>query len=535
MSIQTKSGSLVVFGDSLSDNGNLFSLTNGGYPPPPAWQGRGSNGPTYAEQLAPLLGLSLNDFAYYGGQASDNSPPVIANPVTGARLPIDLSNQIKSYLSSLSGGQIPSNATVMINIGSDDYLGYLETNPPQTPAAVQAMVSDVVGAVGQAVAELTQAGAKKILLFALPDIAITPAGVMANSPAFQALVHAIDVANNTALAQIAAASPNVKLVDLFALSDALAADPTSFGFTAPITTTWSGQLASGSQQFASNEIAFFDALHPTYVAHGIIAAFADAVIASDHVDFLDGTQRVVHAQSGSTFIFAKALDPGNTTLNGNDTIYGGVGDDTIIAGSGNVTVWGGVGNDLIAAGSGNAALHGGLGTDVIATNSLGVNALTAGIGDDALIVNRGGTNSLRGGAGSDLFILKEGDGLVNADGTFSFGQQHISGGIGDDTLRIVINDQNPVDEKGFIAEFLKIESAFDQAAKTNHPGSFQVDGLTVSGIDRLELQVSSASTDPNTPYLITSNILLADGAGSHVSSGLSNMLSEAGRWGLLTV
>jgi phospholipase/lecithinase/hemolysin len=527
MSIQTKSASLVVFGDSLSDNGNLFSLTGGAYPSP-TWQGRGSNGPTYAEQLAPLLGLTLNDFAFYGGQASDNSPPVI--PIPGARLPIDLSNQIKTYLSSLPGGQIPGDATVMINIGSDDYLGYLEAEPPQTPAAVQAMVSDVVGAIAQAVTELTQAGAKKILLFTLPDFAITPAAV-AYGPAFQALVHAIDVANNAALTQIAANSPNVKLVDLFALSDALAADPASFGFTAPVTT----QLATGSQQYASNEIAFFDALHPTYAAHGVIAAFSDAVIASDHVDFLDGTQRVVHAQSGSTFIFAKALDPANATLNDNYTIYCGLGDDTIFAGSGNVTVWGGAGNDLIAAGSGNAALHGGLGTDVLAANSLAVNLLTAGIGDDALIANRGGTNILRGGVGDDLFILKEAASLANADGTFSFGQQKIIGGTGDDTLRFVINDQNPADEQNFIAEFLKIESAFDQAAKTHHPGSFQVDGLTVSGIDRLELQVSSASADPNTPYLISSSIILADGASSHVSSGLSAMLSNAGRWGLLTV
>jgi Ca2+-binding RTX toxin-like protein len=395
-------------------------------------------------------------------------------------------------------------------------------------------VSDVVGHVAQAVAELTQAGAKKIILFTLPDFAITPAAIAAG-PEAQALAHALDVANNAGLVQIAAASPNVKLVDVFALSDVSAADPASFGFIAPVTTTWTGQLAANSQTYASNEIAFFDGQHPTYAAHGVIAAFSDAVITSDHVEFLDGTQAVVHAQSGSNFIFAKALDPANAALNGDYSIYGGTGDDTIFAGSGNVNVWGGGGDDLIAAGSGNASLHGGGGNDVLATNSLGVNTLTGGFGADALIVNRGGANSLRGGAGNDLFILKESNTLANADGSFAFGEQQIMGGAGDDTLRFIINDQNPADEQNFVAEFMRVESAFDQSSSTNHAGSFQIDGLTVSGIDRLELQVDSASTDPSTPYLITHNIALADGAGGRVNPELTAMLANAGRWGLLTV
>ena len=53
---------LVVLGDSLSDNGNLYKLI--GIPPAPYWQGRSSNGPTYAEQLASMLGMQLVDYAY---------------------------------------------------------------------------------------------------------------------------------------------------------------------------------------------------------------------------------------------------------------------------------------------------------------------------------------------------------------------------------------------------------------------------------------------------------------------------------------
>ena len=43
---------LVVFGDSLSDNGNLYAATGGGTPTsPPYYQGRFSNGPVFTELL----------------------------------------------------------------------------------------------------------------------------------------------------------------------------------------------------------------------------------------------------------------------------------------------------------------------------------------------------------------------------------------------------------------------------------------------------------------------------------------------------
>ncbi|CAN5911210.1 hypothetical protein BH23PLA1_BH23PLA1_18560 [soil metagenome] len=61
---------LVVFGDSLSDTGNLFFATcgsdnpagpfgpNGPFPTPPYFQGRHSNGPVFVEYLAEALGAS---------------------------------------------------------------------------------------------------------------------------------------------------------------------------------------------------------------------------------------------------------------------------------------------------------------------------------------------------------------------------------------------------------------------------------------------------------------------------------------------
>ena len=51
---------LVVFGDSLSDNGNLYAATGGTTPTsPPYYQGRFSNGPVFTE----LLGFNVGRYA----------------------------------------------------------------------------------------------------------------------------------------------------------------------------------------------------------------------------------------------------------------------------------------------------------------------------------------------------------------------------------------------------------------------------------------------------------------------------------------
>lgn len=382
---------------------------------------------------------------------------------------------------------------------------------------------------------LTKAGVENIILLTLPDLGITPLA-HSNGPDVVAFAHELSVLNNEGIQQIAASHPNVQLVDTFQLSEAIAADPHGFGFTADISTPWLQLVAAGSTTFAPNEVGFFDGDHPTYAGHGVIAAFADAVLTSTDVQFLDGTQSVVHAGHGDNFIFATPPDPANPHPVADYTIYGGSGNDIIFAGSGNVTVYGGSGTELIAAGSGNATLEAGNGTDVLATNSTGTNLLEGGRGNDALIANRGGTNVMIGGSGTELFVLKEGNGLVNGNDSFNFGSQIVEGDHkGNNTLRLIINDQTPSSENTLIAEFEKIEKAFDASMLTNHPGSFQVDGLTVTNLDSLQLQVDSVSKDPSTPYLITHTLLDTDGHGAPVSAPLQAQLVMAEHWGLLTV
>ena len=80
---------LYVFGDSLSDTGNLFAATGGTNPIPPYFNGRFSNGPVWVETLAASLGLPVNpsllggtNYAFAGAVTG---PSFVAQPVPHSR------------------------------------------------------------------------------------------------------------------------------------------------------------------------------------------------------------------------------------------------------------------------------------------------------------------------------------------------------------------------------------------------------------------------------------------------------------------
>ncbi len=75
---------IFVFGDSLSDNGNLYALTHGNTPKYPYWNGRFSNGPVWVEDLAKDLGMpasDLDDYAFGGAQTRGGFFPSVSRQI----------------------------------------------------------------------------------------------------------------------------------------------------------------------------------------------------------------------------------------------------------------------------------------------------------------------------------------------------------------------------------------------------------------------------------------------------------------------
>ena len=89
---------------------------------------------------------------------------------------------------------------------------------------------------------------------------------------------------------------------------------------------------------------------------------------------------------------------------GNDTIYGGVGNDNIEGFDGDDILYGGVGNDTLSGNTGKNILYGGVGNDTLSGSYQGNNVLYGGDGNDNLSGGIG-SDTLTGGAGKDQFSL----------------------------------------------------------------------------------------------------------------------------------
>jgi Ca2+-binding RTX toxin-like protein len=145
-------------------------------------------------------------------------------------------------------------------------------------------------------------------------------------------------------------------------------------------------------------------------------------------------------------------------LNDRDSVYGGVGDDTIITGDDNDLIYGGQGNDQIDAGFDDDTIYGGAGNDTIVAGE-GSDFVDGGLGDDLIYGGLGptfpdavnirddagdlrpdnGRDTLAGGAGNDtIYGLDDNDLLIGGLGNDSLNggidNDTIFGGIGNDTI-----------------------------------------------------------------------------------------------------
>lgn len=237
--------SVIVYGDSLSDNGNLYAAY--GYPPPPYFNGRFSNGPVAVEQLAANLGAPLYDFAY-GGATS------------GVGNYIDSGTQSTSGTHGLPGMQVElaasapllasplvSRSLFVVWGGANDFL------TGGSPITAAANIDSIV-------ATLESDGATHILVPGIPNLGLTP-DFYGYGPATT-----YSVALNTALQ--GGLPVGATYVDTFNLLTAVEANPSAYGLTNVTSACFTGTSLCSNP----NSYLFFDGFHPTTAADSIVAA-----------------------------------------------------------------------------------------------------------------------------------------------------------------------------------------------------------------------------------------------------------------------
>jgi len=162
---------LFIFGDSLSDTGNLAAVI-GNFPSPPFFRNRVSNGPVGVEILAARFGLTADASLHLIG------PSVGSNyAVAGARAiisqpidPRDLGTQIILFLAN-HGFVAPSDALYVMFIGGNDLR---DARDVPSRARAKEIVRDAAEKVREAIEDLAEAGAHTFLLVNSPNIGAIP-------------------------------------------------------------------------------------------------------------------------------------------------------------------------------------------------------------------------------------------------------------------------------------------------------------------------------------------------------------------------
>jgi len=259
---------VVVYSDSLADNGNIYKLL--GFPGPPYWQGRASNGPVAIEDMAAILGMPLLDYAYAAattglGNLIDGGTP---EQLGSLGLP-GITTAYNTTIGSIPQIRIRHSLFVVYG-GFNDF-----TSDGLTTAAADHAVANLIAIVS----DLQKRGARWILVPGLFDMGMTP-NYTSQGPEMAALATSISKYFNQKL--LASLPEQVLYFDTLGLYQEMQAHPAAFGLTDVVDQCY--DPSSNTACANPNQYLFWDFVHPTEHVQIILAArFAFAAFGFDQV------------------------------------------------------------------------------------------------------------------------------------------------------------------------------------------------------------------------------------------------------------
>ncbi len=249
--------SILVFGDSLSDQGNISSGTLGLVPGSDYWQGRFSNGEVWIGDIANSLSISLKrstssggtNFAYGGAESGSGTFSWPFN------FP-NVSKQVSNYLASKTP---PATSLIVIWCGGNDYFDG-QTNP-QIP----------VNNIGANITSLYNKGARWFLVPNLPLLGSVPRYLDTSGnpdPFMNGLAAAHNLALSLKLANLRATLPGSTIVSMDVASklEQIRTHPSQFGFV-----NVTGQAINAPSGTDVDKWLFWDDVHPTRMGHQLLA------------------------------------------------------------------------------------------------------------------------------------------------------------------------------------------------------------------------------------------------------------------------
>ncbi|MDJ0733430.1 MAG: SGNH/GDSL hydrolase family protein [Nostocaceae cyanobacterium] len=318
---------MYLFGDSLSDPGNIFNVTTAANqanelfpglisedaiippidPPVPPYDesGRISNGLIWADYLAEDLGLNLTPSTtlslfspvnptpspitifdgqpvvspFFNGSTTNNGVNFAFGAAqTGLRGSTEFGELVPGVLTQISwftndlnlvGQQADSEALYTIWVGPNDYWDQPDANP---------IVS--VNNIKTGIQSLYNIGSRNFLIPNLPDLGRTPRGLISNEES-QRLSNLTNTHNSlldTTIQDLRLELNDINLVsfDVFSLFNDTLENPEIFGFE-NVTTPCILDISCDPDKYL-----FWDDRHPTTIAHQTLAKFALAELEAEH-------------------------------------------------------------------------------------------------------------------------------------------------------------------------------------------------------------------------------------------------------------
>ena len=295
---------VVVFGDSLSDSGNVAQLL-----PlvPPGNSFTTNPDPVWAEIVAGEFdafalpsGARGTNYAIGGACVNPDLPCLVTVPGVGEiRLP-GIDEQIALHVGSRPDGEADPDALYALWAGSNDLVDILEAAlmpaPGAPPVNPEAAIAETVRHYARAIQRLQDAGARHIVVFNLPDPGATPFAQSIPDPRFSATLTALAQSYNEALeAGVGSLDDGIVPIDAFGLFDQVVRDPAKYGFTnvdgtacAPLSEAVNalacgpaGSLSPATYAPGANEsFLFADGKHPSGAAHAMLASVVTATLAA---------------------------------------------------------------------------------------------------------------------------------------------------------------------------------------------------------------------------------------------------------------
>jgi outer membrane lipase/esterase len=282
------------FGDSLVDNGNTPREFGIKYPPPPYYDYHFSNGPVWAEYFPGLTGLSFvpsNDYGFGGAFSGPltilgvtfNNLENLPEPVSeGFATPLpSFATEVRQF--TATGQHFGPGDVVGVWVGANDYfatLALVEFGLANGNTAIPAAIQLVAQQTTSGVNDLVNLGARRFVVFGLPDLGLTPQ-FNTDSATTIAEANEISQAHNATLAQFMAGEhdatgANIIVINTQQLFSELLADPAAYGKTNTTDACIDTPSCVDGSTAAQNRYVFWDTVHPTTGTHLLIAEFAAA-------------------------------------------------------------------------------------------------------------------------------------------------------------------------------------------------------------------------------------------------------------------